>query len=188
MINAGCFSLKEPLTTQFLLIEGNHLCPRFYGKVEDKKKVYYALKETIHPQVHDHWGQLKCHCSQIPIIRLSKTARNLTKFFLTCEAPATATVRCKYFQWVHTALFIDKRPVHKLKYATKLSQAEWIRQAEANVEKWKQQQAWFNQFAESAKKQEEQRQATSSNPWKKPSTFYWSPEIAQAYRKTDEWK
>ena len=46
----------------------------------------------------------------------------------------------------------------------------------------KQKEAWLNQFAESAKKEEEQREAQekSSNPWKKalPSTFYWGPDIA----------
>ena len=131
MINAGFFKPEAPLTSQFLLIEDhqNNLCPSFYGKVEDKKKVYHALKETIHPQVRDKWGELKCHCSRIPIICLSKTARNLNKVFLTCGASATSAVRCKYFQWIHTAILIDKRPVHKLKYATRLSQAEWMRQA-----------------------------------------------------------
>ena len=125
MIKAGFFKPEAPLTTQFLLIEDhqNNLCPSFYGKVEDKKKVYHALKETIHPQVRDKWGELKCHCSRIPIICLSKTARNLNKVFLTCGASATSAVRCKYFQWIHTAILIDKRPVHKLKYATRLSQA-----------------------------------------------------------------
>ena len=82
MVNAGCFNPEEPLNTQFLLMEGNNPCPRFYGKVEDKKKVY------IHPEVHAKWGHLKCHCSFIPKMRLSKTARNLNKVFLTFCAPA----------------------------------------------------------------------------------------------------
>ena len=184
MINAGCCSPDSPLTTQFLLpaFEGNKLYPRFYGRIEDKKKVYHALKEDMHAKVQTKWGELKCHCSRIPIIRLSKTARNLNKVFLTCGTPATADTRCKYFQWIHTPLFIDKRPIQNLKYATKLTRGEWMQQALANVEKWKQQngwykvkkqdaqtqtewgeekqkQAWLNQFAESAKKQEEQRKS-----------------------------
>ena len=90
MINAGYCSLDSPLTTEFLLpaFEGNNLCPRFYGKVEDKKKVYHALKEDMHAEVQTKWEELKCHCSRIPIIRLSKTARNLNKVFLTCGTPA----------------------------------------------------------------------------------------------------
>ena len=103
MVNAGCFNPEEPLNTQFLLMEGNNPCPRFYGKVEDKKKVY------IHPEVHAKWGHLKCHCSFIPKMRMRKmrkTARNLNKVFLTFCAPAyPAESRCKFFQWIHTLLY-----------------------------------------------------------------------------------
>ena len=139
MANAGCFSPEVPLTTKFPLMEDNqnNPCPRFYGKVEDKKKVYQALKEMIHPEVCDKWGELKCHCSPIPKMRLSKTARNLNKVFLTCGASATADSRCKYFQWIHTPLFNVRRPIQQLKFATKQTQTEWLQQAEKNVEKWK---------------------------------------------------
>ena len=102
--------------------------------------MYDALKKDIHVEVRTKWGELKCHCSRIPILRLSKTARNLNKVFLTCGTSASAATRCKYFQWIHTPLFIDKRPLHKLKYATNL--AEWKQQAEANVETWKQRNGW----------------------------------------------
>ena len=216
MINAGCCSLDSPLTTHFLLpaFEGNHLCPRFYGKIEDKKKVCHALKEDMHAEVQTKWGELKCHCSRIPIIRLSKTARDVNKVFLTCGTPATADTRCKYFQWIHTPLFIDKRPIHNLKYATNLTRTEWMQQAETNVEKWKQQngwykvkkqnvqtqtewaeekqkQAWLNQFAESAKKQKEQRKSQTSYPWKStppPSAFHLMPQIAKELKKREHWK
>ena len=74
----------------------------------------------------------------------------------------------------------------------KQTQTEWLRQAEKNVEQWKRDQAWLNQFTESAQNQNEPREAQTkaSNPWKKtlPSTFYWSPEIAQTYKKTEGWK
>ena len=55
----------------------------------------------------------------------------------------------------------------------------------------KQQQAWFNQFAESAKKQEEQRKSQASYPWKTtllPSTFHLTPEIAKELKKREQWK
>ena len=177
------------------------LCPRFYGKQLDKLKVYEALKKDIHPEVKTQWGDLRCHCSRIPILRLSKTARNLNKVFLTCGTPASAETRCKYFQWIHTSLFVDKRPLHKLKYVTNLSKAEWKQQAETNVETWKHRHGWYSKdaetqteqkqqpswiaeaaknFAESAKKQEEQRKLQTKNPWKSnplPNTFESSPEI-----------
>ena len=145
MINASCCSSDSPLNTQFLLpaFEEDKLCPRFYGKNEEKQKVYHALKNDMHAEVQTKWGDLRCHCSRIAILRLSKTARNLNKVFLTCGTPVSAATRCKYFQWIHTPLFIDKRPIHKLKYATNLSRAEWKQQAEANVEKWKQQNGWY---------------------------------------------
>ena len=212
MMNVDFGGPDGPLNTQFLLsiFDEKKLCPRFYGKELDKLKVYEALTKDMHAEVKSQWGDLKCHCSRIPILRLSKTARNLNKVFLTCGTPASAETRCKYFQWIHTALFIDKRPPHKLKYATNLSRAEWMRQAEANVETWKQRHGWYNKqdaqtqtsclnqfaesaqtFAESAKKQEEQRKAQTKYPWKStplPSTFQSSPEIAKELKKREQWK
>ena len=72
MINTGCCSLDSPLTTQFPLpaFERNKLCPRFYGRIEQKKKVYHALKEDMHAEVQSKWGDLKCHCLLIPKMRL----------------------------------------------------------------------------------------------------------------------
>ena len=56
------------------------------------------------------------------------------------------------------------------------------------VEKQQSDQAWFNQFAESAKQHHEQREAKKSvNPWK-ARTFFASPGIAKAYKKTEGWK
>ena len=208
MMNVDFGGPDGPLNTQFLLsiFDEKKLCPRFYGKELDKLKVYDSLKKDMHVEVRTKWGELKCHCSRIPILRLSKTTRNLNKVFLTCGTAASAATRCKYFQWIHTPLFIDKRPLHKLKYATNL--AEWKQQAEANVETWKQrngwqkdaqtqteckdvqQQTWLNQFAESSKKQEEQRKAQTKYPWKStplPSTFHWSPEIAKKLKKREQW-
>ena len=147
MMNVDFGGPDGPLNTQFVLagcFDEKKLCPRFYGKKVDKLKVYYALTKDIHPEVKAQWGELNCHCSRIPFLRLSKTARNLNKVFLTCGSPASAETRCKYFQWIHTALFIDKRPLHKLKYATNLSRAEWMEQAEANVQRWKERHGYSN--------------------------------------------
>ena len=215
MMNVDFGGPDDPLNTQFVLscFDEKKLCPRFYGKNVDKLKVYEALTKDMHAEVKSQWGELKCRCSRIPILRLSKTAKNLNKVFLICGTPASAETRCKYFQWIHTPLFIDKRPIHKLKYATNLSRAEWKQQAEANVETWKQRNGWYSkqdaetqteqnqqhtwfaesakQFAESAKRQEEQRKAQTKFPWKStplPSTFQSSPEIAKELKKREQWK
>ena len=211
MMNVDFGGPDGPLNTQFLLsiFDEKKLCPRFYGKELDKLKVYDALKKDMHAEVKSQWGELKCHCSRIPILRLSKTSRNLNKVFLTCGTPASAETRCKYFQWIHTPLFINKRPPHKLKYATNLSRAEWMKQAEANIETWKQRHGWHSkqdvetqteqnqqhtgfaeaakQFAEAAKRQKEQRKF----PWNStslPSTFQSSPEIEKELKKREQWK
>lgn len=66
---------------------------------------------------------------------------------------------------------------------------EWLQQAEQDLNEWKMQQAakeWLNQFAESAKKQNEQWKAKKKQSLS--STFHWSPEIAKMYRKQDQWK
>ena len=61
-----------------------------------------------------------------------------------------------------------------------------MQQAEQNVEKWKREQAWLNQFAESTRKQNERWEAKKKAPVL-PSTFQWSPEIAEVYKKRDQW-
>ena len=214
MMNVDFGDADSPLSTEFVLscFDEKKLYPRFYGKQLDKLKVYEALKKDTHPEVKTQWGDLRCHCSRIPILRLSKTARNLNKVFLTCGTPASAETRCKYFQWIHTSLFVDKRPLHKLKYVTNLSKAEWKQQAEANVETWKHRHGWYSKdaetqteqkqqpswiaeaaknFAESAKKQEEQRKLQTKNPWKSnplPNTFESSPEIEKELKKQKQWK
>ena len=200
LVNAGCFKPDEPLITKFLLMEDdkNHPCPRFYGKTEDKKKVYHALKEDIHPEVHAKWGQLECLCHYIPKIRFSKTARNRNKVFPTCGVPYSRRPPCRYFQWIHTPLyplpleptpewlvkFTASRQPYKprsLKSVTKQTQAEWLQQAEQNVEQWKREQgnkALLNQFAKSSQKQKELQKKKQVL-----STFGWSPEETEYYEK-----
>lgn len=76
-----------------------------------------------------------------------------------------------------------------LKSVTKQTQTEWLQQAEQNVNQWKREQsnkAWLNQFAETTKKQEQQWQAQKNQSL--PSTFQWSPQIAEMYKKQDQWK
>lgn len=113
MLNAGCFKPDGTLTTEFLLMRDykENPCPRLYGKLDDKKKVYHHLKEKIYPEVHAKWGHLECHYGYIPKMRLSKTARNLNKVFLTCGVPYNReehipkAAPCRYFRWIHAALY-----------------------------------------------------------------------------------
>lgn len=58
LVNVDGFNTEEPLNTKFLLVFGDQEkpCPSFYGKVEDKKKVYKALKEDIHPEIYSNWS------------------------------------------------------------------------------------------------------------------------------------
>lgn len=142
LVNAGCFKPDEPLITKFLLTEDdkNNPCPRFYGN------------KDIHPEVHAKWGQLECLCHYIPKMRLSKTARNMNKVFLTCGVPYNRRPSCRYFQWIHTLLYplpSDPTPEwlvkftasnqqrsykpRPLKSVTKQTQTEWLQQAEQNV-------------------------------------------------------
>ena len=183
----------EPLNTYFLLniLEGKKDCPRFYGKTADKIKVSEALTSEIQIQVKSKWSELRCHCNHIPVIRLSKTSCNLNKVFLTYGAPQGATTRCKYFQWIHTELFIDKRPLHKLLYTTEKRETK-----DAQMQTMSPLADAVKQFQDSIKKQEEQRTlAEASYPWgpsKKqettlPCTFHSSPNIAAEVKKQKQW-
>ena len=217
MLNAGCFKLDGPLTTEFLLMKDykDNPCPRFYGKAEDKKKVYHQLKENIHPEVHAKWGPLECHCGYIRKIRLSKTARNLNQVFLTCGVPYNREEQrpkaapCQYFQWVHTGIYplpsdpapewlvkfavsrqpYKPRPLKSFDKSNQDQQTTWFQQVQQNVNQWNREQAnktRLNQFAESARQQEEE--ALKKKTSALPSTFAWSPEIAEHYKKQEQAK
>ena len=101
--------------------------------------MYDALKKDIHVEVWtkgENWNVIAHEFLSYAFVRRLKPEQSLLNLWNTrfsCDP-------CKYFQWIHTPLFIDKRPLHKLKYATNL--AEWKQQAEANVETWKQRNGW----------------------------------------------
>ncbi|CAH3112524.1 unnamed protein product, partial [Porites lobata] len=153
------FNRTDPLTTEFLLGVGNQEkpCPSYYGKDEDKKKVKMVLQQEIHPEVHAKWGNLMCHCQRIPKIRLSKTAKNLNKVFLTCGG-STQNARCKFFQWIHTPLYpLPSDPM-----------PDWLRKTYKPRP--------LKSFT---------KENRDVNPYKipLPSTFHWSPEIAEVIKK-----
>lgn len=104
-------------------------------------------------------------------MRLSKTARNLNKVFLTCGVPHNREEQrpkappCKYFPWIHTALYpLPSDPVLEwlLKFAAshqprsyklrplksvnktipdQQKKSDWFQQAAQNVNQWNQDQA-----------------------------------------------
>ena len=185
MWKANCFNPDGPLTTKFLLTKKDLPCPKFYGKREDKEKVYHALKEDIHPEVESSWPQLECYCHSIPTLQLSKTARHMNKVFLSCGVAYKSNkyAPCKYFQWIDKPMYTLFQTPHwylksscqpnryksrPLKSCTSVK--ELCIALKENVEHSQQQdkqtqtepqkseesnQAWLNQFAESAKKQQE---------------------------------
>ena len=176
-------NVKQPLTTEFLLVFGDQEkpCPSFYGKEQDKKKVREVLQQEIHCM--PKWGDMKCYCQLIPKIRLSKTAKNLNKVFLTCGGSAIES-RCRFFQWIHTPMYPmpgDPTPAgfEKNKLTRNLTnlactsqilqprELDMVATSRAKyraVKKQQTEQAWVNQFAESTCKQNERWEAKKKSP------------------------
>ena len=93
----------EPLTTEFLLVLGDQekLCPSYYGKDEDKKKVKMVLQQEIHPEVSAKWGNLTCHCQKLPKMWLSKLPKISTKCFLPMVIPLKTLVASIFNGSIH---------------------------------------------------------------------------------------
>lgn len=118
------FYTEEPLNTKFLLVFGNQEkpCPSFYGKVEDKKKGYRALKEDIHPEVHSNRAHFQCYWKFIPKIRLSKTAKYLNKVFLSCGWISLQVLSVDSHTVVSIAMWSNTRMAPKRRLQTQTSQ------------------------------------------------------------------
>ena len=87
-------------------------CP-FYCTDENYQKVVASLQRYVHPQVleriNDNDGFF-CHCNLRPKMRLSQTAKNPNKVFLTCGAAALPEVeKCRFFQFMHLPIKQAKR-------------------------------------------------------------------------------
>ena len=144
-------------------------------------------------------------CQLIPKIQFSKTAKNLNKVFLTCSGSAIES-RCKFFsvdprtvvshaRWSNARL-ASKKTNWQETLQTKTSRTLQPRESDMvatsrakcrAVEKQQTEQAWLNQFAESTRKQNERWEAKKKAPVL-PSTFQWSPEIAEVYKKREQWE
>ena len=74
-------------------------CSVFYTS-DSSEDVRFQLGQAIHPSVHQGLfdGTLKCHCEYTPKMKLSRSAKNPGRVFLSCFKK---TDPCCYFQWVH---------------------------------------------------------------------------------------
>ena len=107
---------SKPLHTTFVLQPntGNKsTCPVYFGKADQKQTLLNSICHEIHPQIQQEWGTLACECGFVPKIKLSQTARNPNKVFLSC--PKAREAQCQYFQWIHQApkpLRVTKASAH----------------------------------------------------------------------------
>ena len=64
------------------------------------------LTEDTHPQVRAQLQRgLKCKCGFTPKMKLSRTAKNYNKVFLSCGSFLPGQEPCGYFQWLHGPLW-----------------------------------------------------------------------------------
>ena len=69
------------------------------------------LIENTHPEVRTKLTEIKCKCSEVPRMKLSRTDKNKNKVFLTCGHNPLQNEACGYFQWMHAPLWKPKRPL-----------------------------------------------------------------------------
>ena len=126
-----------------------------------------ALKKDTHPQVHARLkrGELKCKCTVVPKMKLSRTSKNYNKVFFSCGSFLTHAKPCGYFQWLHGPLWcpreqaqltprrwvVDTPPELQFRLQHKLMKGQ--ERLDPEIEKMKRN-PWLNQFGESVKAQE----------------------------------
>ena len=69
------------------------------------------LIENTHPEVRAKLTEIKCKCSEVPRMKLSRSEKNKHKVFLTCGRNPRQNEVCGYFQWMHAPLWKPKRPL-----------------------------------------------------------------------------
>ena len=69
------------------------------------------LIENTHPEVRAKLTEIKCKCSEVPRMKLSRSEKNKHKVFLTCGRNPRQKEVCGYFQWMHAPLWKPKRPL-----------------------------------------------------------------------------
>ena len=69
------------------------------------------LIENTHPEVRAKLTEIKCKCSEVPRMKLSRSEKKKHKVFLTCGRNPRQNEVCGYFQWIHAPLWKPKRPL-----------------------------------------------------------------------------
>ena len=111
-----CLNADDPCGALFFKCSKQD-CSVFYTS-NTSEDVRFQLGQEIHPTVHQGLfdGTLKCHCDFTPRMRMSRTAKNPGRVFLSCYKKSNP---CCYFQWVHWKVppvegpmdaFVEKRP------------------------------------------------------------------------------
>ena len=85
-------------------------CP-VWCTTETAHIVLPELIEHTHPQVRAKLTELRCKCSEVPRMKLSRTDKNKNRVFLTCGQNPYQILPCDYFQWMHAPLWKSKRPI-----------------------------------------------------------------------------
>ena len=75
------------------------------------------LIENTHPEVRAKLTEIKCKCSEVPRMKLSRSEKNKHKVFLTCGRNPRQNEVCGYFQWMHAPLWKPKRPLQPDEWA-----------------------------------------------------------------------
>ena len=73
--------------------------------------VLKTLMTDTHEEVKQHlqsFATLKCHCHLTPKMRLSNTAQNFQRLYLTCGRRFSPEA-CQYFQWLNAPLWKPKQ-------------------------------------------------------------------------------
>ena len=83
-------------------------CP-VWCTTETAHIVLPELIEHTHPEVRAKITELRCKCSEVPRMKLSRTDKNKYRVFLTCGQVQSQS--CGYFQWMHAPLWKPKRPI-----------------------------------------------------------------------------
>ena len=85
-------------------------CP-VWCTTETAHIVLPELIEHTHPEVRAKITELRCKCSEVPRMKLSRTDKNKNRVFLTCGHNPLQNEACDYFQWMHAPLWKPKRPL-----------------------------------------------------------------------------
>ena len=85
-------------------------CP-VWCTTETAHIVLPELIEHTHPEVRAKITEIRCKCSEVPRMKLSRTDKNKNRVFLTCGQNPFQIEPCSYFQWMHAPLWKPKRPL-----------------------------------------------------------------------------